>query len=149
MAKVWAIPTWIFLHTLAAAVPEERYPELRHEILRNIKALLSVLPCPDCAKHATDAMEKIDVKHVPTKAALKQVLWKFHNSVNARLGKKQFTEAELAIYDRCNLFIVYRLFFAEFTKPTHNSKLMMDVMQRNGIMKRFDAWMRTRLLTAK
>jgi hypothetical protein len=148
MAKSWSVPTWIFLHTLAANIPEERYPSLRAEVLQNIKALCSVLPCPDCARHATDTLAKVELKHVMTKDALKEMLWTFHNSVNARLRKKQFTKDELAIYDRCNLAVIYFLFYAEFTKPSHNSKLMMDVMQRNGVMKKFNAWMRSRIFAA-
>jgi hypothetical protein len=141
MAKSWAMPTWIFLHTLAAQIPEQRYQLIKEQLLRNIKSLMSVLPCPDCAHHAKEAMAKIELKHVPTKAAFKQVMWKFHNSVNARIGKRLFHELELGIYDKCHLGTVYAIFFNEFTKPVHNSKLMMDVMARNGVMRKFHAWM--------
>ena len=141
MAKSWAMPTWIFLHTLAAQIPEQRYQAIKEELLSKIKSLMYVLPCPDCANHATEAMAKIELKHIPTKAAFKQVIWKFHNSVNARIGKRQFTEAELGIYEKCHLGTIYAIFFNEFTKPVHNSKLMMDVMARNGVMRKFHAWM--------
>ena len=141
MAKSWAMPTWIFLHTLAAQIPEERYQVIKEDLLYKIKSLMSVLPCPDCANHATEAMAKIHLKHVQTKAAFKQVMWKFHNSVNARIGKRLFHELELGIYEKCHLGTVYAIFFNEFTKPVHNSKLMMDVMARNGVMRKFHAWM--------
>jgi hypothetical protein len=141
MSKSWAVPTWIFLHTLAAQLPEERYASIKVQLLEQVKSLLAVLPCPDCAKHATEAMEPIKLSHVSTKTAFKQVLWKFHNSVNGRLGKRQLPEAELAVYDRCNLRVVYAIFFQEFMKPSHNSKLMMDVMMRNRVMAKFHHFM--------
>ena len=146
MSKSWAVPTWIFLHTLAAQIPEDRYTAVRAQLLEQVKSLLAVLPCPDCANHATEAMEPIKLSHVATKAAFKNVLWKFHNSVNARLKKRQLPEEELAVYDRCNLRVVYQIFFQEFMRPSHNSKLMMDVMMRNRVMARFHTFMITSVL---
>jgi hypothetical protein len=143
MAKIWAMPTWLFLHTLVAKIPEEKYPSLKQDLLYQVKNICAVLPCPDCAQHASQYMSGVQLKHVPTKEAFKTVLWRFHNTVNAKTGKPIFPLEKMDIYERCNLGVMYRVFISEFSKPSHNPKLMMDVMAREAVIAKFKAWMAT------
>ena len=138
-SRVWGIPTWIFLHTLIAKLPDEKY--VADEMLTQLKQLCSVLPCPDCANHATSYLNKIHAKHVPTRESFRQMLWTFHNAVNVRLKKPIFRLEQLAIYDRVHLGYVYATFLREFTKPLHNPRLFMDSMSRMRIVDRFKGWM--------
>ena len=141
-SRTWGIPTWIFLHTLVAKLPDHAY--VAEEVLGHVKRLCSVLPCPDCAGHATSYLEKIHAKHVPTREAFRQMLWTFHNSVNIRLKKPVFRYEQLAIYDRVHLGYVYATFLREFMKPLHNPRLFMDSMARTRIVDDFKAWMATK-----
>ena len=141
MSKSWAVPTWLFLHTLAANMPENKYPDLKHETLNQIKKICAVLPCPDCAQHATAYLSQLEVNHIPTKEALKVVLWKFHNVVNMQTKKPQFPLKSLEIYDRSNLAVMYNMFITEFTRPMRNPKMMMDVLSRDRIIVDFKVWM--------
>ena len=137
------MPTWLFLHTLVAKIPEEKYPSVKQELLYQVKNICAVLPCPDCAQHAVQYMSGVQLKHVPTKEAFKVVLWRFHNTVNARTGKPIFPLEKMDIYDRCSLGVMYKVFITEFSKPSHNPKLMMDVMAREAVIGKFKAWMAT------
>ena len=141
MSKSWAVPTWLFLHTLAANIPENKYPDLKQEILYQIKNICAVLPCPDCAQHATAYLSEVRVNHIPTKEALKIMLWKFHNVVNLQTKKPQFPVQSLEIYNRSNLAFMYNIFLTEFTRPVRNPKLMMDVLSRDRIIVNFKVWM--------
>ena len=143
MAKVWAVPTWLFLHTMAAKLNEAKYPAAKQDLLYHVKNLCAVLPCPDCAQHAVAFMAGVELKHVPTKEAFKTLLWRFHNSVNARTGKPAFPTDKMTIYNNCNLTIMYGAFVAEFSKPSHNPKLMMDAMGRATVIAKFMNWMGT------
>jgi len=143
MSKSWAVPTWLFLHTLAAHVPEENYASLREGILIQIKNICATLPCPDCAQHATAYISGVQLKHIPTKESLKIVLWRFHNTVNARIQKPIYPLESLDIYARSNLRVMYAVFLQEFTRPVRNPKLMMDVMSRNRAIANFKTWMKT------
>lgn len=142
MSKAWAIPTWLFLHTLAAHLPEDQYATLKADALFQIKNICAVLPCPDCAQHATDYMSGVKITHVPTKEALKTVLWRFHNSVNARTLKPIFPLEKIDIYAKSNLRVMYQVFLQEFTRPLRNPKLIMDVMSRDRVIANFKTWMK-------
>ena len=139
MARAWGMPTWIFLHTLLAKIPDEQY--VAADVLTQIKLLCSVLPCPDCAAHATQFMSKIEVKHVLTRESLQKVLWGFHNFVNARLHKPLFTYDRIIIYNTLSLPFVYNVFLREFTRPQNIPKLFMDSMTRARVVERFKTWM--------
>lgn len=135
------MPTWLFLHTLVAQIPEKKYPALKQELLNQIKNICAVLPCPDCAQHASAYMKGVELKHVPTKEAFKVVLWRFHNTVSARIGKPLFPLEKMYVYERANLNVMYSAFITEFSKPSHNPKLMMDTMARNTVIAKFKTWM--------
>jgi hypothetical protein len=141
MSKAWAVPTWLFLHTLAAHLPESQYQKIKGDVLFQIKNICAVLPCPDCAQHASDYMAGVKESHIPTKEALTIVLWKFHNTVNIRTNKPVFPLLNMDIYQNSNLRVMYNIFLQEFTRPVRNPKLMIDVMNRNRIIARFRSWM--------
>jgi len=141
MSKSWAVPTWLFLHTLAANLPEARYPILKQELLYQLKNICAVLPCPDCAQHASQYLAGVSIHHIPTKEAFKTVLWRFHNVVNLQTQKPVFPLESLDIYARSNLHVMYTVFLREFTKPIRNPKLIMDVLARNRVISSFKQWM--------
>ena len=135
------MPTWLFLHTLVAQIPEQKYQALKQELLNQVKTICAVLPCPDCAQHASAYMKGVELKHVPTKEAFKVELWRFHNTVSARIGKPIFPLEKMYVYERANLNVMYSAFITEFSKPSHNPKLMMDTMARNTVIAKFKTWM--------
>ena len=139
MSRAWGMPTWIFMHTLFAKMPDEKY--VATDALSQIKALCSVLPCPDCAGHATTFMSTVTVKNVATRSAFQHVLWGFHNFVNARLHKPVFTFDRMIIYESLSLSFVYGVFLQEFTKPRNIPKLFMDSMSRARVVEQFKKWM--------
>ena len=142
MSKAWAVPTWLFLHTLAAHLPEDNYSKLKADVLHQIKNICAVLPCPDCAQHATEYLAGVNIGHIPTKDALKTVLWRFHNMVNLQTKKNIYPLASLDIYDRSNLRVMYTIFLMEFTRPIRNPKFMVDVLGRERIIAQFKSWMK-------
>jgi hypothetical protein len=142
MAKAWGIPTWLFFHTFVANFPPEKYDALKEGLLFNVKNVFANLPCPDCSKHATEAMAFVKLSNIPTLESFKSMLWTLHNTVNARTRKPLFKYEDLTIYERCDLATLYKVFMREMKKPSNNSKLMMDVMARQNVLKRFDAWIR-------
>ena len=45
-------------------------------------------------------MSRIGVREIPTKEHFKKMLFDFHNHVNKKLRKRQFTRKELPVYKR-------------------------------------------------
>ena len=139
MAKAWGMPTWVFFHTLLAKMPDGQY--VASDTLSQIKSLCAVLPCPDCAAHATKYLANVEAKHVPTRAAFQQLLWRFHNFVNLRTRKPIVLLDSLAVYDTLSLQFVYAVFLREFTKHQNIPRLFMDSMMRTRVVERFKTWL--------
>lgn len=140
MKAQWGFVTWTYLHTLAASIPENAYPALKTDLLAHIKAICSCLPCPICAKHASEYVQNLQLSHIPTKKALGDVLCAFHNTVNHRTQKKIFPSSQLGIYSQLNLNYVYRMFAVEMAKPG-DARLMTSSMVRRMVMQRLARWM--------
>jgi hypothetical protein len=141
MARAWGMPTWVFMHTLLAKIPDDQY--VAGDVLMQIKSICSVLPCPDCASHATQYLSKVDAKQVPTKDSFQRLMWQFHNFVNLKTRKQVYPIENLAIYNTLSLHFVYNVFLREFTKPQNIPRLFMDSMMRMRIIEQFKKWLAT------
>ena len=95
MSKAWGPCTWYLFHTLAEKVKEETFPTLKNGLITIIKRICSNLPCPSCAEHARQKMESLNVNNIRSKHDLKLMLLSFHNDVNRRLNRPEFTEQQL------------------------------------------------------
>ena len=82
----WGEPTWYFFHTIAEKIKPEFFDQNKSEIFEIIKTVCGSLPCPDCARHASEYMSKINFAAIRTKTDLQRMLWIFHNEVNQRKG---------------------------------------------------------------
>jgi len=100
MSKVWANPVWFFFHGMAAKVNEKFYNANKGACLNIVKQICTILPCPLCKREATKYMARITVHHIPTKILFQKMLFDFHNSVNGRLGKRNFNRHGLDKYNR-------------------------------------------------
>ena len=103
----WAPPTWIFFHTFAAKVNKQFFEANRGQCLSIIKMACSCLPCPECTGHATTFMKTVNGNNVKTKEDLINMLFTFHNTVNKRLGKSQFTKESLVMYNSYRIDIAW------------------------------------------
>jgi hypothetical protein len=139
MSKSWANPTWFFFHTLIEKIHPNHYLIVKNELMAYIKKICSMLPCPDCAHHATQFMR--NVKTPPTKEDCKQMLFFFHNTVNLRVKKPLYTVEGLHMYHRVNLTICYKIFREQFIKKTNNPKMFLDSMNRTSCIQELDVWL--------
>jgi len=91
----WGQPIWFLFHTLAEKIKEENFSKVRVELLNNIYSICSNLPCPTCATHAVQYLNKINFNTIQTKTQLKEMLFTFHNEVNNKKGLSIFSRSEL------------------------------------------------------
>ena len=139
MSKSWANPTWFFFHTLVEKIHPEHYLKIKDEVMHHIKKICTMLPCPDCAQHATYFMSTI--KTPPTKEECKKMLFYFHNSVNKNIKKPIFAYDGMIMYQRVNLLVCYKLFREQFIKKTNNPRMFLDSMSRTNYIKDLDTWL--------
>lgn len=140
MTKSWGIPIWCFMHALIAKIRPDHYVKVKEEVLNLIKMICAALPCPDCAHHATLYMNPVTIKHVPTQPVCEKMLWDFHNSVNAKLGKPVFSFESLEIYKRVKLHVMFNAFSNAFRKPLNNPRLLLDSMSRSRKITQIKDW---------
>ena len=139
MSKSWANPTWYFFHTLIEKIHPNHYLLVKEELMAHIKKICSILPCPDCAQHATHFMRNVKTPY--TKEDCKKMLFFFHNTVNIRIKKPLYAIEGLTVYQRVNLTVCYKLFRDQFTKKTNNAKIFLDSMSRKNCIQELDLWL--------
>ena len=126
----WAGPTWIFLHTLAEKIDEERFSEVRLGVLDIIYTVCSLLPCPICASHAKTFLDGVNFNTIQTKEDLKNLLFTFHNLVSKNKNLEIYNETILDKYKDAITNKVIQNFMIIFEKKSGNIRLIPDDLQR-------------------
>lgn len=92
--KVWGPSFWFSLHVSAAHYPENPSQIVRERMKQRILAIPYEVPCATCRPHASAFIEsyrdKLD-QVVSNKHELGKFYVDFHNKVNQRYGKPEWT----------------------------------------------------------
>lgn len=138
---LWGKPTWYLLHMMAEKIQETRFQEIRQEFLNIIFLICSNLPCPTCAVHAKQYLERVKYQWIYTKEQLKQMLFRFHNEVNSRKGYVAFTNQDLDnLYSKSNPPVIIQNFVVEFNRKNKSVRLLSDDMNRQRIIDTLKVW---------
>lgn len=140
MTNNWGPNIWLFFHTLAEKVKEDKYAEHKYQIIGLMKNICRALPCPDCTNHASTFWSKVNNDGIKTKDDLRNLLLIFHNQVNLRNKKPLFKKESLIIYKKYSLVYAYNQFVSVY-HTRGNFKLMNDNFQRNMIIKQTKDWL--------
>jgi hypothetical protein len=137
----WGEPTWFLFHTLAQKVKESDFQMIRKDLINIIYTICTNLPCPDCAKHATEYMNNINFNTIQTKEQLKNMLFVFHNTVNSRKGFPIFPREELDIkYSRANTINIIKNFIIHFENKHKSIRMISDDLYRARISNNLKQW---------
>ena len=138
----WGAPTWYLFHTLAEKVKDESFSIVRKELLNIIITICSNLPCPDCAGHATRYMNGVNLDSIQTKQNLKDLLFRFHNSVNSRKNFPLFSQSELDNkYVLANTVAIIQNFFQSYDRSSSSSKLSVNFLYRTTSIANIRSWL--------
>jgi hypothetical protein len=141
----WGPATWIFFHTIAGKLKPNSFPIIGKQVLQLIIEISGNLPCPECAGHARAFFLKMNQRTIQTNQHLKNMLYTFHNIVNARLKKPIFNYERLdKTYEKYHLIHVYNNFVKNYhTKG--NMQMLADSFQRQRILASLQQWFRRNL----
>lgn len=89
MTHLWGPSTWNLLHNLADKVREDKFDIIIPYVWSEIKTICANLPCKDCSNHAIKILSIIKIKDITNKELFKELIFKFHNTVNVRLKKEK------------------------------------------------------------
>lgn len=100
--NVWGPMLWKSFHGFGRilkniVITEERI-RLTKSVYQFTGTLLGTIPCPSCRNHAKDYYSKSNLKDADIQSspsAYEDWAFTFHNVVNGRLGKSQYTKEEL------------------------------------------------------
>jgi hypothetical protein len=132
----WGPPTWIFIHTLAEKIKDDRFDVIGKQVILNIIEICKNLPCPECSDHAKQFWAKVNINKVTTKQDLINLLFVFHNSINARKHSRPFKHVDLKYYKTMNLIDTFNNFarnfhtkgnMAQLTESFHRTRLLSSL----------------------
>lgn len=138
---LWGEPIWLFLHTLAEKMIEDRFDIVKVGFLNIVYTICVNLPCPNCAEHAKTYLDNINFKTINTKYKLKELLWNFHNMVNS---KKHLDIMSMEDCDKkyalANTKNIITNFIVNFEKGNKIKSLISDDFHRQQISKYIKTW---------
>jgi hypothetical protein len=132
----WGPPTWIFIHTLAEKIKDDRFDVIGKQVILNIIEICKNLPCPECSDHAKQFWAKVNINKVTTKQDLINLLFVFHNSINVRKHSRPFKHSDLKYYKTMNLIDTFNNFarnfhtkgnMAQLTESFHRTRLLSSL----------------------
>ena len=136
----WGNATWYLFHTLAEKLKPEFSGEAG-ELFRQIKLLCGNLPCPDCSQHATSTLNAANAGSINSRENLIEFVWQFHNKVNARTGKLQYSRIDCRRKYGCAITpVILSNFISVFKMNARNEKAMMHSYRRQLSTKEFEKY---------
>jgi hypothetical protein len=137
----WGPPIWTLFHTLAEKIKPEYFSAIRTDLLNVIYSICTNLPCPECAKHAMQHLNSLNFNTISTKDDLKNMLFRFHNSVNLRKGTAVFDYSELSSkYSTMNTSMVIYKFMEVFATKNYNVQLISNDFHKNRAVAHMQKW---------
>lgn len=137
----WGEPTWFLLHTLAQKVKDDRFQQIRGELLDTIFSICSNLPCPDCAEHAKMYLNRVNFNTIQTKDDLKNMLFMFHNTVNQNKNFPIFPYSALDDkYSKAITINIIYNFMNSFMKKSKSIRMIANDSYRERIAGSLKKW---------
>lgn len=142
----WGEPTWFFMHTMAEKIKPEYFQQIRQGLLSQINSICRNLPCPDCAAHAAQYLDKSNFNRIQTKEELITFLYDFHNTVNVKKGYPIFPKEELYDkYSKANTMNITNYFLFHFSDKSKSIRMISNDMYRMRIVSTLKEWLTNNL----
>ena len=125
--NTWGNYVWIFFHTFANIIGEQKFIKHKSNILELIRIVCNNLPCPECVNDATKYLAYFNLEqNINSKSDLKKFFHYFHNVINIKLKKPQFDINKLdEQYSNLEFNSIYKNFMKVFTIKINGPPNMM------------------------
>jgi len=138
--EVWGPPVWSLFHTLAERMNDNMYHMIAPQLFQQIVEICKYLPCPACAKDATHFLGKVKFKDIKNKTEFKNLIYLFHNYVNAKKHKPLFNHANINMYKHFKLGATINKFIIAYSTKG-NMNLIGESFRRDMVLKNFKQWL--------
>jgi len=137
----WGPSVWFLFHTLAHKIKPEEFGRIKVELLDIIKSICVNLPCPSCAQHAGEYMQRVNYASIQSKEDLKLFLFNFHNDVNRRKNMPSFPLSDLDTkYAAANTVNIINNFMTVFQYKNKGFHMIANDMQRQRQADMLKGW---------
>lgn len=137
----WGPSIWYMFHTIAHKIKDSDFQGSIKDLLDIIKSICKNLPCPSCAQHASDYVQRINYSSIRNKDDFKMLLFTFHNDVNKRTSKPVFTLDELeSKYSTANTLNIIKNFISVFEYKNKSFNMIANDMQRQRQADSLKVW---------
>ena len=131
----WGNVTWYLFHGIAEKIKEDKFLELKPNIINIIKSICNNLPCPDCSEHATKFLNSVNFNIIQNKNDFKIFLFKFHNIVNSKTNKSQFLKEDFDNkYKNIIVPKIFEYFIKIYSIRNKSEKMMMYTAFKNKFL---------------
>ena len=128
--KEWGNAMWYFIHTLTYKLKDE-HSDKSYEIMNLIYNICINTPCPTCSEDAKQTLNKLNMNKIKKREDLIRVMFEFHNIVNNKLNKTEFTMKEFNNkYKKANTLNIFNYFMILMNKKINNEKAMVYTLNR-------------------
>jgi hypothetical protein len=142
----WGEPIWFLFHTLAQKVKDESFHIVRSDLLNNIYAICSNLPCPVCTNHAIEYLNKTNFNNIRTKDDLIKMLFIFHNEVNKRKSMEAFNYEDVeGKYSSAITMRILQNFFLNYDVKSKNMRLLANDFHKKKLIANLKVWLTSNL----
>ena len=92
--EIWGPMFWCCFHLVSLGYPESPTFAEKRAAKEFFASMVFLLPCPACRGHFREVLQVLPVDTwLDNRRSLTEWVWKLHNSVNARLGKPEISQA--------------------------------------------------------
>ena len=130
----WGPTTWIFFHSLAERVNEDSFTKMYPILIKIIKDICGILPCPDCRAHSSSLLQSYrSYDSIITKDDFKNFIFHLHNYVNKHTGKRIENKTILNNYKNYSFRKATADWYNHFTVNIFDVKLIWENKERNKV----------------
>jgi hypothetical protein len=140
--EIWGPAVWRLFHTLIEKMNPKAYPYVINSMFNMIVAICKFLPCPECSTDATIFLGKLNLRDYKNKTDFKNMLYLFHNYVNAKKRKPLYNYSNMDKYGTFNLINVINDFISKYN-TRGNMKLLSESFHRKIVIKAFVKWFKS------
>jgi hypothetical protein len=140
--QIWGPSTWTILHTMAEKINENDFARLLPQFFGFIRRICAFLPCPECSQHATRFLAKLKKEDISTKTDFKNMLYCFHNVVNAKKHKPLYNHINMEKYKSIPLQVAFNNFVSVYN-TRGNMRLLAETFQRKLVVRDLKSWLLT------
>jgi len=141
MSKEWGNAYWDLFHTLSYKLKTD---SKANELYKHFYTLCSILPCPICKQHAIQYLSKIKKNSINKRDNLINLFFNFHNDVNIKLKKKQFSKDQFEnLYSKKKIVNTLNTFSIIYSKHNSNKGLDINLLTRQQFFPNFVNFMKS------